>query len=267
MAQIQKAPLGRFPVSTVLSYGKSVQSKIDSSNLLQTDFKPHYNNYKSALQNLEDCDYKIIYTTITKQLDLLSKKRSKIRTSISNIILANINSNETSILQAAERLVNLNKIFIDFTKKSYFQQTAIISDFIKNANSDTYKTDIAKLNLTEWVTYLNETNNEYANLRNIRVEEKGSINNKMKAYDAKKSFITTHDILVKRLNALANVNGETQYIELFSFWNALIDELRISLSSRFGSGKGGKPTGSNSNKPDSSSGPVDNGEDDRPVIE
>lgn len=267
MAQIQSVPLGRFPVSTVLSYGKSVQSKIDSLNLLQTDFKPHYNNYKSALQDLDNCNIKTNNETITKQLDIIGRRRSKIRSSISSIILANTNSNDASTQQAAERLVVLNKIFKDVAKKSFFQQISLISDFVKSAESDTYKTDIAKLNLTEWVTYLNETNNEYANLRNIRVEEKGSINNKMKAYDAKKSFITAHDILVKRLNALANVNGETQYIELFSFWNALIDELRISISSRFGSGKGGKPTGGNSNKPDSSSGPVDNGEDDRPVIE
>ena len=90
----------------------------------------------------------------------------------------------------------------------------------------------------------------------------------MKALDAKKAFISSHDIFVKRLNALANVNGETQYFELFSFWNALIDELRTSISMRLGAGKGGKPAGRNPNQSDPFSGPVSSGgEDDRPVIE
>lgn len=267
MAQIQKLPISRLTVTEILSYGQSLVSQIDSSNISKNDFKPHYDSFKSNLEILDDCNYRIVYTSITSKLKQLGVKRRSVRSSISSIILSYTKFKDEATKQSAEKLKELNRIFKDIFKKSFFQQSAIISDFIKTATSETYKADVEKLHLTEWIAYLNELNNEYSHLRNTRIEKKGINNSIIKTSEAKKLFIDAHDVLRNRLNSLANVNGEDSYIELFAFWNALIDELRISISMRKGIGQGGKPSSTTNNQPNPSSGPVNSSEDDRPVIE
>lgn len=267
MAAIQKVPLTQMTLSTILAYGRSVESKIDSSNMAKKDFKPHYDSFKTELDVLDSCNSRILYTTITAKMKQIASKRSGVRSSISSIILSYTKFNDEATIQAAERLKELNRIFDGVFKKSDFQQTAIIADFIKTATSDAYKADLPKLHLTEWIAYLTELNNDYSHLRNTRVEKKADNNTSIKTSDAKKQFIYAHEILRDRLNSLANVNGEDAFAELFKFWNMLIDEIRISISMRKGIGQGGKPSGGSADIPNPSSGPVSNGEDDRPVIE
>lgn len=268
MAQIQRAPLSRIALTMLLSFGKSLEAKIDSSNLVKTDFKPHYDSFKSSLQILDECNTRLINSQITLHLNQIAAQRSKIRTAIIKIILSYINFNDEAIVASAISLKNTTKLFRDYYKKSHFQQTTIIEEFVKLVSSDTYKKDIEKLHLTEWIAHLNEINNEYANKRLSRVEVKGTNNKSIKKSEAKMLFINSYQSLWNRLNSLANVKGEDQYVELFAFWNALIDELRISISMSKGSGKGGKPSAGNDDKPNETSGPVKNdSEDDRPVIE
>lgn len=268
MAQIQRTPLSRLSLTTMLSFGKSIEAKIDSSNLVKTDFKPHYDSFKSTLQILDDCNTRIINKQLTLLINQLAVKRSKIRTSIIKIILAYMNFNDDATVASATNLKNANQLFKDYYRKSHFQQTTIIAEYIKAVSDEIYTKDVEKLHLTEWIAHLNDINNEYAIKRLSRVEVKGTNNKSVKSSEARKLFIISYQTLWNRLNSLANVNGEDQYVELFAFWNALIDELRISISLSKGSGKGGKPSAGNDDKPNETSGPVKNeSEDDRPVIE
>lgn len=268
MAEIQKAPLSRLPLATLLSFGKSVEAKIDSSNIVKTDFKPHYDSFKSSLQILDECNSRILYTQVTLVLNQLASQRSKIRTSIINIILSYINYKDSDIVASAINLKSIIKLLKGYYKKSHFQQTAIISNFITIAQSDTYKKDIERLHLSNWITYLDEVNTEYAQKRLTRVEAKGTKNQHIKSSEARALFLNSYLTLWNRLNSLANVNGDKIFIELFSFWNALVDELRMSISMQKGMGKGGKLGSGSYDKPDETSGPVLNGgDDDRPVIE
>lgn len=258
MAQIQKFPITRMNLLDLISFGQSIIHNIDTLILDKKDFTPHYSKFKATLKDMEGCISNTISTEITKQIDELGKKRTRIFSSIRNIILAYINFNDSSTLLSYERLFSLVNSLTKTYYVSYFQQTAIISKFINNVKSDVYKNDIIKLNLTEWITLLNEINEEYIKLRTIRTDKKSIRNNMIKQTDAKKAFISTYYILVIRLNALAVVNGDDQYINLFSFWNTLIDERKNSLTLHFGAGKISKPSCGKSNIADPDYGPVTN---------
>lgn len=258
MAQIQTFPITRMNLLDLISFGKSIVCNIDNLILDKKDFKPHYNKYKAALKDMEGCISNRIDSKITKQIDELGKKRNKIFSSIRNIIFSYINFNDSSTLLSYEKLFSLLNSLSKLYCLSYFQQTAIISKFINDVKSDLYKNDIIKLNLTEWITLLDEINNEYIKLRNIRTDKKGIYNNMLKQTDAKKTFISTYYVLVIRLNSLAVVNGDNQYINLFSCWNTLIDERKNYLTLHLGAGRISKPDCGKSNMADPDYGPVNN---------
>lgn len=266
MAQIQKAPISKLSTATLITYGKSIESKIDSLNITKTDFKPHYDSFKSSLTVLGEVNFRISINILTKQLNQIGKERGKIRSSIFNIIYANQNHYDNEIQEAAKRLANLIDSFSGIALKSYFQQTTLLESLIKTATSDVYKEDVKKLNLTEWFAHLKQKNNDYLSVKNSTIDQKASNNALTTITEARKIFTNDYYNLVLRINSLANVNGEDVYFELFTFWNALIDDLRINISLRQGSGKGGKPAGNTSNKPDPNSGPVNN-DNDKPIID
>ena len=96
--------------------------------------------------------------------------------------------------------------------------------------------------------------------------ESGQRNTPQKSEETRPAFYAAYDALVEALNALALVNGDSKYLELFTWWNAMIDEFRVSVSLRLGKGKGGKTDGGNSNRPNPDAGGGDGESDgDKPT--
>ena len=127
-------------------------------------------------------------------------------------------------------------------------------NFIQAAESDAMKADFATLGLTAWVDELKKANAECAALSDARRTESGWRNTPQKSEETRPAFYAAYDALVAALNALALVNGDSKYLELFTWWNAMIDEFRVSVSLRFGKGKGGKTDGGGSNRPNPDAG-------------
>lgn len=268
MAKIQKAPLNRLAIVNIIAYGRSINSLIDVSEVPTTDFKSHYETFKSTLEDLNNSFMRVSYSDLTKQLQVIGKKRNNIRSSIISIIDINKYHKDNTIQEAALKLINIINNYRLIYKLSYFLQTPMIEDFINTLSLDIYKEAIEKLKLTEWINYLTEINKEFIQIKENRTE--GIANKKLaiSTMDAKKLFVEANDDLIIRINSLANVQGEKSYIKLIASWNVLIDEIRINLSLKFGTGKVGKPANDIHYKENPTSGPEpDTGGDYHPVIE
>ena len=71
---------------------------------------------------------------------------------------------------------------------------------------------------------------------------------------ARKLFNSTYEALVFRLNSLAEIEGDKDYIKLFAWWNETIDKYRVTMSLRYGKGKGGKTASGSMSKHDPNTG-------------
>ena len=138
------------------------------------------------------------------------------------------------------------------------------ASLLNDLESEEYKTYIEKMELTTIVMALRALYNECIQLESKLISADGVNKRLRKTVNTRRELNIGYDRLVDQLNALAQVEGDTEYLELFTWWNALIDDYRTKISARSGAGTGGKTQTEGSSQPDPDKG-ADN--DDRPVIE
>lgn len=263
MAQIQKFPKSRLKLNELLAVGMMIESWILSANASVTKFKPQFDNYQVALLQLKESLLKLSKSKWTAAMQRVKTKRNKKRSGLFSQIRSFETHSDDLMVEAAVNLKPFVDKYIKIYKLSFDEQTGRTVKLIETARSDTYKKDIETLKLSSWVDDLETINNECSQCSASRIEEQGVRNIPLKMPESRAAFNVAYDRLVFRLNSLAEIDGDTDYIKLFSLWNELIDNYRVTISLRSGKGKGGKTDGGASSRHDPATG-GSGGEEERP---
>lgn len=265
MAKIQTfSPKTRLKSNEILTFGRALETKLlesvfaDSSSIAK-----QFTAFKDTLQAMDDSMIAGGKSMPTPEMTAADKHRDQMQTGTTGQIRIFTNHFDPVKKARALHLMLMADKYKNTTQKSYEEQTSITTNFIQEAESDTYKADVEALGLTEWIAELKKANNECAKLSSQNIAESGTRKTMPKLADTRPLFEEAYDNLVKRFNALAEVNGDTDYLELFAWWNALIDRYRLLLSNRLGAGKGGSTDNGASNRPDDNTG-GSGGEEERP---
>lgn len=254
MAKIQNLPKSKLKNNELLAVSRDVEAKIVAAGASDLGVGTVFSSYQAALQAYDDSIVTISKSAMTTEKKAADKVRDDMQTGIFTQIRLFTNHFKAEWKAAALRLLPLADRFKGTTQLSYDDQTGLVYNFVQAAESDTYKADFALLGLTEWVAELKKANQKCDELTNVRREEKGERNMLLKVEQTRPALETAYDKLVEALNANALVNGEEKYLALFAWWNAMIDEFRVTISLRRGKGKGGKTDGGSSNQPNPDAG-------------
>ena len=254
MAKIQTIPKSRLRNNEWLATGRAIELQIQAAGAAGLGVTTPFENFKSALQAYDDSLVKLSKSALTAEMRAADKKRDSIQTAILSQIRTFANHFDTDKQMAAKRLIPLADKYKSTTQLSFNDQTGMTENFMQVAESDPMKTYFDALGLTLWVSELKKANAECAALSDARRTESGLRNTPQKSAETRPAFYAAYDALVEALNALALVNGDSKYLELFTWWNAMIDEFRVSVSLRLGKGKGGKTDSGSSNRPNTDTG-------------
>lgn len=263
MSKIQTfAPKNRLKSNELLAFARAVEEKVTASNPTTLNVSELFGIYKASLQALDDSMVVISKSYLTPEKQAADKVRDGLQSGLTGQIRIFVSHFDAGKQANARHLIPLADKFVGATQAPYEEQTGLTDNFVQELESDTYKTDVEALGLTQWVAELKKANQACARLSSEQAGEKGARNTSLKLSDTRPIFEANYDALVTRFNALAEVNGDSSYHELFVWWNALIDRYRILLANRLGAGKGGTTDKGASNRPTPGS-----DEDDRPEIE
>ncbi|WP_459187134.1 DUF6261 family protein [Parabacteroides sp. APC149_11_2_Y6] len=254
MAKIQNFPKSRLRNNELLAAGRAIELQIQSAGASGLGVTVPFENFQKALQAYDDSLVKLTKSALTAEMETTDKKRDSLQTAILDQIRTFVNHFDADKQAAAKRLIPFADKYKNTTRLSFNDQTGMTENFIQAAESDAMKADFATLGLTTWIGELKKANAECAALSDARRSESGQRNTPQKSIDTRPAFDAAYEALVEALNALALVNGETKYLELFTWWNAMIDEFRVSVSLRLGKGKGGKTDSGSSNRPNPDAG-------------
>ena len=249
MAKIQNFPKSRLRNNELLAAGRAIEQQIQTAGASALGVTVPFENFKQALQAYDDSLVKLTKSALTAEMETADKKRDSLQSAILDQIRTFANHFETDKQTAAKQLIPFADKYKNTTRLSFNDQTGMTENFIQAAESDTMKADFATLGLAAWVGELKKANAECATLSDARRIESGLRNTPQKSDETRPAFDAAYEALVEALNALALVNGDSKYLELFTWWNAMIDEFRVSVSLRLGKGKGGKTDGGSSNRP------------------
>ena len=266
MAKIQNLPKARLTLGQFLTAGITIKQKLDTVNLSVLLIKTQKESYDLALENFNNSMTKITKSEYTTKMSALKNRSNKSRNGFFLLIKGNLTSSVAAQREAANSLIILANRFKNISRMVYDDYIAHTRRMIDLCKSDEYKEHITTLKLDDRVTELETINNESMKLTELRIGESGNRNRLRKTTITRREFTIAYDNLVKRLNALAEVNGDADYIELFAWWNALIDKYRVAISLRYGGTQGGTTDNGSNNHHDPNTGGNTN-EEDRPEIE
>lgn len=175
-----------------------------------------------------------------------------------------MSSRDAAKKAAAVSLSVIISRFLYLSQVSFENLIGQTDKIIEYFESDEFKGHIKTLSIDDRVATLKIINNECKEIYSKKMDETGRRNMPRKAIVTRRELNIAYDDLVEELNARARIDGDADYLELFAWWNAMIDKYRIMISLRSGAQQGGKPDGGESNIPY----PKEEGSsDDRPVIE
>lgn len=190
----------------------------------------------------------------TDSMKKTGKARSNLRSSIFTRIRAHDLELDGEFKVAATVLMPLVERYKKIYLRSFDDQTGAYYKLIEESRSETFKKSVELLKLDELFTKLQTANNECAQCSSKRATEAGERNMPLKTPVARKLFNSTYEALVFRLNSLAEIEGDKDYIKLFAWWNETIDKYRVTMSLRYGKGKGGKTASGSMSKHDPNTG-------------
>lgn len=268
MAEIQYLPKSNLTNGQLTTIGKTVLLKLSEFNISELDYKKQKEDMTNSLEDFINSQTKISEEVYAKEKSILKNSLNSLRTGWFSLIRGDCTSENPERRRAALAAMSLVKAYSNISRYIFDDLIKSTINLIDLAGQSPYKEYMETLTYTGRVTELQKKVNECLMLKNKRFDTSGMRIRIRKTTVTRKELIDAYDRLVKRLNALALYKGDSDYVELFSWWNAMINEYRHEISVRLGKGKGGVADDPEHSLPNPDSGNSNGGgDDDRPVIE
>lgn len=191
-----------------------------------------YPAFQSAF-NLETAALNVVQgSVLTDELFVADSERDNTASGLTGTIKSALNHFNPEVRSAASRLVLLLDTYGNLATKPYDQETASITKLVSELEGS-YAADVATLGVGGWVAELKNRNNAFNNLKNMRYGE-DSAKPQQNLKLARQETDTSYRAIVKRINALIEVNGYTAYAGFVTAVNQRIENYQLVLAQRQG---------------------------------
>ena len=269
MATIQSfSQKSKLRLNELLSFGRTLEEKLATTAFISDEtIKAQIEAYKVSLQSLDDSMMAGGKWLTSPEMAQCDRRRDDAQISLLALIRTYAVHYDLTKRAYGIKLKVLADKFSGLTQVAYEEQTGTVDNLIQEAESATYKEAIEALpDVKGWKDELKAANEQCKVAASKLVEERMRRNSVEKASVTRKAFNTAYDALVKRFNSLAEVFGDAKYVDLFAWWNALIDRNRVLISARLGAGVGGKTDSGASARPTTPSEPEPEPEPENPDV-
>lgn len=264
MIKIQSCPKTQLRDNEWFTLCTSVKDEINTANADVTKFKSQYDNFNACLVQYDNSLNKLSKSEYTLKSNEGKRKSNASRDGLFNMIRSGLSSSHDDFVAASISLMVVVDQFTNISHLSFEDIIGKTDKIVDYFHSDDYKDQIKLLTLDDRVGQLNTINNDCKQILSKKMTETSRRNIPRKTPITRRELNVAYDELVDELNFLARRDGEADYQTLFSWWNALIDKARTTISLRRGATKGGKTDSGESSRPST---PEEGGGGDRPEIE
>lgn len=171
-------------------------------------------------------------SALTDELFGADSSRDSLCSGFTGTIKSALNHYDDDVRVSASRLKLLLDTYGNLTTKPYDQETAAIIKLVDELEGS-YAADVAKLEVTGWVTELKNQNLVFDNLKNTRYAENAA-KPQQSLKEARLATDKAYRAIFKRLNALIEVNGEEAYADFVTELNQRIENYKKVLAQRQG---------------------------------
>jgi hypothetical protein len=191
-----------------------------------------YPLYQSAL-DLEAKALNVVQASVlTDELLVADLGRDDIYSGLAGTIRSAVNHFDPETRAAANRLNLLFDTYGNLSIKPYDQETASIIKLVAELRNG-YLPEVTKMNLSGWVNELDAKNDAFESIKQSRYTE-NTLKPQQSLKLARLETDKAYRALVKRIDALIEVNGETVYAGFVTELNQRIENYQLLLAQRQG---------------------------------
>lgn len=268
MAEIQYLPKTKLTNGQLTTMATTVQAKLNEINLSLLEFKPQKEAFDQSTVDFINSQTKISEGTYTKEKSILKTSMNTLKSGFFHSVQGDLTSENPERKKAAKVVWNALTPYRNISRYIFDDMITFVQRMLNMLDEEPLKTHIKTMGYEGRLVEIQTKLNECIILKKKRFDDSGQRIRLRKTEVTRSELCITYDKLVKRLNSLAELNGDESYLELFAWWNAMINQYRREISIRLGKGAGGSADDyENSQHDPSSGGDTGGGDDDRPVIE
>ncbi len=220
MKEISKITLERMNNGAHFLYVSNILERAEADSTVKTKAAAQVTALKSAVTQ-EDADLKISQKSLlTDDIAKADAERDAFYSGLKRVVQGYRNFPDADIAQAAKVLAQLIKDYGIHPQMQLDRESGMLMNFIADLEGK-YKAEVEKLKLTAFVTNLKEANERVRTLTASRTDERMTLTvGALKA--SRKASDEAYRMLVKMVNALALVEGETAYANFIDYVNTEI---------------------------------------------
>lgn len=201
-------------------------------NAATLGIEPLFLAYQKSL-GVETTTLDVVHgSAFTDELNKADALRDATFSGLAGSIKSAVNHFKPEIKAAAVRLQKLFDSYGNISLKPNDQKTAAIIKLTNDLQGD-YSTDAKTMGVSDWIEELNRQNEAYNTLKNSRYAE-NTLKPQENLRQARAETDAAYRAIVKRINALIEVNGETVYRGFVTDLNERIGNYNNLLSQRQG---------------------------------
>lgn len=230
MIVISAAPLTRCRKEQHLGLMTSLDHLLMAETIAKLGLEPLYTPFKSALA-IENAAVEIELGSLTSaKMEVKDEEREDMITGFSHLIENGLRHFDPGKRNAAEILKHIVEKYGSFRRKTNADETVAIRAMATELLSADNLPHLSTLSDgVEWVTRIQTVNEEYGALYESRNAENNGTHT-VTSLEARAITDPCYTAIVKRVNALAEVNGEANYISFINKLNGFISDLKNTMS-------------------------------------
>ncbi|MDR0989652.1 MAG: DUF6261 family protein [Prevotellaceae bacterium] len=228
METIQNLNLQKLKQIELASFGQAVEEKLEETPAILQQAPVQARAFIDLLGKLNARVKLSQKKSHTQELSVADAKRDRGFSGYKSA-LAFFRHAEGAEHQAYERLFDHLNLYHFSSKMARVKQTAVMLQFIPDLrNAAGLGKDVKLLNLTPYVDMMEQGNNEVVALEK-EVNEEASQMPLGQTQAVVKAFIESYHELIKTVNVLMGLNGETKFAAFRDYVNAVIVEYKRSV--------------------------------------
>jgi hypothetical protein len=198
-------------------------SVLDIETMYYNSFLPYYKNEQDLLNIIRKSNY----TYDISEVDAL---RYTALSGLEGTVKARCCHFKVNVKAAAGRLQVLFKNYRSIVAKSYDEETAAIIKLVAQLQGS-YAGDVAILNIADWVAELEAQNIAFDTLKKTRFTV-DSMKIQLQMKHVRMQVDISYRAIIKRINALIEINGRVAYIDFVKEFNLNIMQYNNKIAQR-----------------------------------